>query len=301
MTLPPPPPPTPATPGPDAGAGPDTCFRHPKRDAGRRCTRCGRPACSECLVQASVGSHCVECAKAARPSVATRARFWNARQPAMVSMVLIAINVAIFVFGAVRDPQSLGGRATATHIDLALIERGLAGNELVGVAEGEWYRLITSGFLHFGIIHVAFNMYLLYVLGQMLEPSIGRVKFLLVYVAALLGGSAGALLLSPNSLTAGASGAVFGLMGLAFVGSYLHGANPLQTQIGTLLMMNLFITFLWSSRISVGGHLGGAIAGAVCALTVMAPSWKRVPNWAGYALPIVVGLAAIGVSVVTVG
>ncbi len=252
-------------------------------------------------MQAAVGSHCVECAKAARPDLATRARFWNARQPAMVTVVLIAINVAIFVLGAVRDPESIGGRVTVTHVDLALIERGFDGTQLVGVGEGEWYRLLTSGFLHFGIIHIGFNMYLLYLLGQMLEPSIGRVRFLLAYVAALLGGSAGALLLSPDSLTAGASGAVFGLMGMAFVGAYLHGTNPLQTSIGTLLMLNLFITFLWSSRISVGGHLGGAVAGAICALTVMAPSWKRVPAWATYALPVAVAAASIGVSVTVAG
>ena len=302
MSLPPPPPPTSAGSNPAASAGPDVCYRHPNREAGRRCTRCGRPACGECLVQATVGSHCVECAKAARPDIATRARFWNARQPAMVTMVLIGINLAIFLFGAIRDPDSLGGRVTVTHVDLALIESGFDGSQFVGVGEGEWYRLITSGFLHFGIIHIAFNMYLLYLLGQMLEPSIGRVRFLLSYMAALLGGSAGALLLSPDSLTAGASGAVFGLMGLAFVGAYLHGTNPLQTSIGTLLMMNLFITFLWSGRISVGGHLGGAVAGAICALTVMAPHWKRVPAWATYALPVAVGTASIAISLaVTAG
>lgn len=289
MTLPPPPPPTPADPGPAAGPEGDVCYRHPDREAGRRCTRCGRPACGECLVQATVGSHCIECAKATRPTIATRARFWNARQPIMVTLVLIALNVAVFVFGAVVDIESVSGRATTVHRDLALYEPFLAVN-------GEWYRLVTSGFLHFGIIHIGFNMYLLYLLGQMLEPSIGRVKFLLVYLAGLLGGSAGALLLSPDALTAGASGAVFGLMGLAFVGSYLHGANPLQTSIGTLLVMNLFITFLWSNRISVGGHLGGTLAGAVCAFAVMAPSWKRVPSWLGYAVPIAVAATAIGVS-----
>lgn len=296
MSLPPPPPPSPASPGPDAG--PDACFRHPKRDAGRRCTRCGRPACSECLVQASVGSHCVECAKAARPSVATRARFWNARQPAMVSVVLIAINVAIFILGVALDPESIGGRITDLHIDFALIESDR--NGVIGVAQGEWYRLITSGFLHYGIIHVAFNMYLLFVLGQMLEPSIGRVRFLLVYVASLLGGSAGALLVSPGALSAGASGAVFGLMALAFVGTYLHGGNPFQTQIGTLLVLNLVITFLWSN-ISVGGHLGGAAAGAICALTVMAPNWKRPPRWSTYALPIGIAVVSLGIAIAAVG
>ncbi len=284
MSLPPPPPPI-AT---DSGAA--VCYRHPKRETGRRCTRCGRPACSDCLVQAAVGSHCLDCAKAARPDVRTRARFWNARQPAMVTMAIITVNLAVFVYAAIRDPASIAGSVTQVHIDLAL-------NEQLVSLNGEWYRLITSGFLHYGIIHLAFNMYLLYLLGQMLEPTLGRVRFSLVYVASLIGGSAGVLLLEPNALTAGASGAVFGLMGLAFVGSYLHGANPLNTSIGTLLMINLFLTFMLRDRISVGGHLGGAAAGALCALVVMAPRHKGVPVWATYVFPLVVISIGIVISV----
>lgn len=284
MTLPPPPPPAASSTSTTAA----TCYRHPDREAGRSCTRCGRPACTECLVQATVGSHCVDCAKAARPDVRTRARFWNAKQPALVTIVLIAINLAVFAYGAVLDPETLGGRITRVHADLALWEPALAA--------GEWYRLVTSGFVHYGIIHLAFNMYLLYMLGQMLEPSIGRVRFGLVYLAGLLGGSAGAILLSSErSVTAGASGAVFGLLALAFVGYYLHGRDPLSTSIGTLLMLNLFITFLWRNQISVGGHLGGAAAGALCALAVMAPAHKGVPTWASYAVP--AGVAALSVTI----
>ncbi len=284
MSLPPPPP----------SAAPAVCYRHPDREAGRRCTRCGKPACVDCLVQASVGSHCLECAKAAKPDVKTRARFWSARQPAMVTMALISINVLLFLYTTIRDPQSLSGRLTQAHADLGLNEQFLQ-------FEGEWYRLVTSGFMHFGLIHIGFNMYLLYMLGQMLEPSLGRVKFLLVYVAGLLGGSAGSLLLDdPNAISAGASGAVFGLMSLAFVGYYLNGANPLNTSIGTLLVMNLVITFLFP-RISIGGHLGGAAAGALCALAVMAPRHRNLPNWAGYGAPVAVIALSVVVSVVSVG
>jgi membrane associated rhomboid family serine protease len=279
MSLPPPPPP----------AAPAKCYRHPDREAGRRCTRCGRPACASCLVQATVGSHCLECAKEAKPDARTKMTFWNARQPALVTTILIAINVAVFVYMVLRDPQAIGGSLTQAHVDLALWGPALE--------QGEWYRLVTSGFLHYGIIHIGFNMYLLYVLGQMLEPAIGRVRFALVYFAGLLGGSAGAVLLSPNSLTAGASGAVFGLLALAFVGYYLHGTNPMSTSIGSLLVLNLVLTFLWSNRISVGGHLGGAIAGAVCGFAVMAPKYKGVPVWATYVVPIVVMAASIGLAV----
>lgn len=283
MTLPPPPPPTDAA----------VCYRHANRPAGRRCTRCGKFACGDCLVQASVGSHCVDCAKAAQPDVRTRARFWSARQPAMVTMTLIAVNVAFFLYTAIRDPQSLSGSLTEAHVQLGLNEQFLRFGD-------EWYRLVTSGFMHFGLIHIGFNMYLLYILGQMLEPSLGRVKFLLVYFAGLLGGSAGSLLLdSPNAIAAGASGAVFALMGLAFVGYYLNGANPLNTAIGSLLMINLVITFLFP-RISIGGHIGGAVAGAVMALVVMAPRRRGYPPWASYATPIAVGALSVAIAVLSV-
>lgn len=258
-------------------------------------------------MQATVGSHCLECAKAARPDVRTRARFWSARQPAMVTMGLIALNILVFVYVTVRDPQSLGGRLTIGHAELGLHRGALGDGLIVGLSDGsryttdggDWYRLITSGFLHFGIIHIAFNMYLLYLLGQMLEPAIGRVKFLLVYLAGLLGGSAGSLLVDGNALAGGASGAVFGLMGLAFVGYYLHGANPVTTSIGTLLLMNLFITFAFP-RISIGGHLGGAVAGALCALAVMAPRHRQVPNWAGYLTPILISSLSVAIAAATV-
>ncbi len=227
----------------------------------------------------------------------------------MVTLVLIAINLLVFVYVTVRDPQSLAGnRVTIGHAQLGLNEFALGdgfppisfNGNVYSSDGGDWYRLVTAGFLHFGVVHIAFNMYLLFMLGQMLEPSLGRVKFLLVYMAALLGGSAGSLLLDGGGFAGGASGAVFGLMGLAFVGYYLHGANPLNTSIGTLLMLNLFITFAFPG-ISVGGHLGGAAAGALCALTMMAPRWKPVPEWAAYATPVVIGVLSVLISVWAVG
>jgi membrane associated rhomboid family serine protease len=276
------------------------CYRHPDRDVGRRCTRCGKPACSECLVQASVGSHCLDCAKASRPDARTRARHWNARQPAMVTMTLIAVNILVFVYVAVRAPIALAGREiTIGHAQLGLTRTALGDGFAARLSDGsiylsdggEWWRLVTAGFLHFGIIHLGFNMYLLYVLGQMLEPSIGRVRFALVYLAALVAGSAGSVLLD-EGLAGGASGAVFGLMGLAAVGYWLHGANPLNTSIGGLLMLNLFVTFFFPG-ISIGGHLGGAVAGALCGFAVMAPGWKGVPRWATYAAPVAVAALSV--------
>lgn len=303
MSLPPPPPSQDA----HGQTGALVCYRHPNREAGRRCTRCGKPACADCLVQATIGSHCLDCAKAARPDMRTRARFWNARQPVMATMTIIVLNVAVFVYLTVRDPASLSGRGvTLGQAQLGLFREALEGRPiLVGVFDGQqyvsqgddWYRLLTSGFVHFGIVHILFNMYLLYMLGQMLEPALGRIRFLLVYLAGLLGGSAGVVLLNQGAVAGGASGAVFGLMGLAFVGYYLNGANPLNTSIGSLLLMNLFITFLFP-RISIGGHLGGAAAGALCALAVMAPRHKRLPTWSTFAAPL--GVAALSVVVAAI-
>jgi membrane associated rhomboid family serine protease len=285
-----------------------TCYRHPGREAGRRCTRCGKPACAECLVQATVGSNCVDCMKAARPDVKTRAKYWNARQPSIVTMIIIGLNVLVFIYCAIREPASIGDGGGPGQAELGLYGTALK-NVAFGISLGDgapyighgpdWYRLVTSGFTHAGIFHIGLNMYLLYQLGNMLEPAIGRVRFALTYLASLLGGSAVVLLLSPNSVTVGASGAVFGLMGVAAIGYWLRGVNPLSTQIGSLLMLNLFLTFMFRSSISVGGHIGGLVAGALCGLAVVAPAHKRRPEWMTYAAPIAVALLAVAVSIAT--
>jgi membrane associated rhomboid family serine protease len=215
----------------------------------------------------------------------------------------------VFVYTTIRDPRSIGGRSvTFGQVQLGLFESALQNvrfavplaNGTTYVVDGpDWYRLVTAGFVHFGIIHVAFNMYLLYQLGNMLEPAIGRVRFLLAYMASLLGGSAASLLIDGAGVAGGASGAVFGLMGVAAVGYWLRGVNPLSTQIGSLLMMNLFITFVFPG-ISIGGHIGGLVAGAVCGLAVVAPAHQRRPLWLTYAAPVAVALFAIALSVATV-
>ena len=140
-------------------------------------------------------------------------------------------------------------------------------------------------------------MFLLFQLGQMLEPSLGRVRFALLYFAAMLGGSAGALLLQPDGLHGGASGAVFGLLGAAAVMMFRRGINPLSTGVGTLIVLNLFITFTIGG-ISIGGHIGGLVAGAAAGFLMAAPRHARQPQWLTYVAPIAVALVAIAVSVV---
>ena len=223
----------------------------------------------------------------------TRARYWNARQPTLVTYALIAINLAVFVWIGIQDPDSLSRTGfSADQRDLALSEYDLA-------VRHEWYRLVSSGFLHFGFLHIALNMLLLFQLGQLLEPELGRVRFALLYFAALLGGSAGVMLLNQNftELHGGASGAVFGLMGASAVVLFQRGINPLTTGLGMTLILNLLITFSIPG-ISIGGHLGGIAAGALAAWFIAPSKPRRLPEWVTYAAPVAVGVAAVVISYV---
>ncbi|HBU74739.1 MAG TPA: rhomboid family intramembrane serine protease [Acidimicrobiaceae bacterium] len=270
------------------------CLRHPNRSTGRQCTRCGSPACSECLVRGSIGSLCVACRKASTPSATTRMRYWQASQGVLIAKILIGLNLAVFAATAAIDSRALNGSLTQLQIDLGL------NSSLVAQGPAEWYRIVSSGFIHFGLLHFGFNMYLLYQLGGMLEVALGRVQMLLLYVACLAGGSFGALLLQPDGLHGGASGAVFGLMGVTAMAYQQRGINPMRTQIGTLLLLNLAITFLVPG-ISIGGHLGGAATGALSALVVTAPRQTAVRKERQLLLLVAIFLAAAAGCIVIVG
>lgn len=202
---------------------------------------------------ASVGFHCPECARAGRQTVHTAASLRHTNQP-IVTVALIAINAIAFL--AIRPN-------TSAFYDGALIGGGyLTPVQLIGVDFGEWWRLITGGFLHANLMHVGFNMYLLYMLGTQLEPFLGRVRFGVLYATSLLAGSLGVMALAPDELTVGASGAVFGLMGAMLLAQRAVGIDPWRSGIGGLVMLNLLITFL-IPNISIGGHLGGFLGGAL--------------------------------------
>ena len=223
-------------------------------------------------------------------------------------MTLIGINVAIFVAVLLftRDPGALSGSVTDAHLRFGLSREVLAqqigwqSSEGIFITEPDgWYRLVTSGFMHFGLIHLAFNMYFLYALGRLLEPAMGRVQYLLLYMASLLGGSLGVIVIGGAGITAGASGAVFGLLAAATIGLWRRGVNPFTTGIGTTLILNLFITFAIPG-ISIGGHVGGMIAGSICGLVMLAPPHKSFPRWASYATPVAVGAFSVIASVMIV-
>ena len=196
-----------------------TCYRHPDRRAGVTCQRCDRPICPECMTQASVGFHCPECSKRGKQRVYTARTIMGGSRP-IVTQALIGINVAVFVLGLGRGSGDLFSGSNSLINDYGLLGSAFIRHTdgtiaPIGVAQGEWYRLVTGGFLHAGLLHVGLNMFALWILGSQLEAAVGRLRFGVIYGAALLSGSLGVMILSPHEPTVGASGAIFGLLGLA--------------------------------------------------------------------------------------
>ncbi|MEI7548206.1 MAG: rhomboid family intramembrane serine protease [Actinomycetota bacterium] len=255
-------------------------------------------------MQAQVGSHCLDCAKAARPDVKTRVHLASSRVLTPVTYAIIGINVAVFLWMGASDSATFAGDITKAHGDLGLSKAILQGHsgwdQYHPYAAHQWYRLITSGFIHFGLFHIAMNMLLLYQLGQLLERALGGVRFTMLYVAGLLAGSLGVLLVDGGALTGGASGAVFALMAGAAVGLHRRGVNVFSTGIGMTLILNIVLTF--SIRgISIGGHLGGMVGGAICGWLMLAPSWKPVPKWVTFVAPAAVMVLSFVGAIAVVG
>jgi membrane associated rhomboid family serine protease len=206
-----------------------------------------------------VGMRCPECAKQ-RTKVSRGTSAYGFGGAPRATFALIAVNVVAFLI-------TLGGGGAATGASGSIInDLGLFGP---AVADGEWYRIVTGGFLHAGLFHIGFNMFALYILGTMLEPAIGTPRFVAVYAVSLLAGSFGALLVEPDALTVGASGGVFGLFGLAFLVARGRGLDQVAAQLGVLILINLFFTFS-IGNISVGGHLGGLAGGLLAGSLIVA-------------------------------
>ncbi len=255
-----------------------TCYRHPGRETNVSCSNCGRPICPDCMTPSPVGMRCPECSSE-RQQVYTRSDIGAGAggvagffREAPVTSSIMAVTVLVFLAQiATGFPVGLlstgGGWVT---------EHGLLFGPLI--AEGEWWRVVTPGFLHLGILHILLNMYLLYVLGRMLEPELGSLQMLAVYITSLIAGSLGALILEPNTPSAGASGAIFGLMGMALVIARSRQIREAVQQIGVLVLINLVITF-GASGISKGAHLGGLIGGALCGVILFELGERR--GWLG--------------------
>ena len=246
------------------------CHIHPDRETGRSCTRCGRPACPSCLVHAAVGAHCVSCVKAAQPTIKDRVRLTSRSDTLLISKALIVVNAAVFLL-------SLRGGNGQTGLSGSQSQADHWGLFAPYIKSGDWYRLITAGFVHAGAIHLAFNSLAIYRLGQALEGSIGRVRYLGIFLVSVLGGSVGALIASPNVFTVGASGGAFGLMGAGAWAMKMRGYKFNQTGFGQVIVMNLIITFAIPG-ISAGGHVGGLLGGVAAAAIVLPPGRRPHPT-----------------------
>jgi membrane associated rhomboid family serine protease len=236
-----------------------------------------------------VGMRCPECARQ-RTRVTTAQSFIRGAAP-VVTYALVAINVAVEV-AQLATGGTLGG-AGGTLVEHGALSRATVNN-------GEVWRLVTSGFLHAGLLHLLFNMLSLYIVGGILEPAVGRVRFAVIYFVSLLAGSFGALVAQPHGLTLGASGAVFGVMGAAAVVLRSRGIDVMQSGLGIWIILNLVLSF--RPGISIGGHIGGLIGGAVLAyLMVEAPRRVRMPAFAPWLLSAVLCGAAVAGSIAISG
>jgi membrane associated rhomboid family serine protease len=199
-----------------------------------------------------VGMRCPECAR-------DRTRVKTVRSgpsAPVVTQALIVINVLVFI-AETASGASLGGGGPAGQVYL----KGALFGPLI-VHQHEYWRIVTSGFLHDGLLHIAFNMFFLYIMGSILEPAIGSLNFAAVYFASLIAGSFGALLFQPNVPTVGASGACFGVLGALIVVAYYRHIPIWQSGLGVTLLINVVFS-LTISNISIGGHLGGLVGGAI--------------------------------------
>ena len=247
-------------PGDAPAAAPPTCYRHHDRETYVRCTRCDRPICPDCMHSAAVGFQCPECVGEGRRTAVTPRTTLGGRVGAhagLVTRVLIAANVLVFLL-------ELGRRE--------LVDR--YGMLPVAVADGEYYRLLTAAFLHGGVLHIAFNMMALYIVGTQLEALFGASRYLAIYLVSALGGSTFAYLLAPTfTRSVGASGAIFGLFGALFVVARRFSFDT--SAIAGVILVNLAITFLLPT-IEWRAHVGGLVTGAVVAAALAyAPRRQR--------------------------
>jgi membrane associated rhomboid family serine protease len=298
-----------------------TCYRHPGRESYIRCQRCDRTICPDCMRDAAVGFQCPSCvAEGAKATRQARTPYGGARSgnPALTSMVLIGANVLVFLsllgsggsasrlidrialmLGNRCDPVGQGGYFPQVTTEGSCVA-DVGGTWVTGVADGSYWQLVTSMFTHVEIWHIGFNMLALFILGPQLEVLLGRARFLALYLLSGLVGSAAVYWLSaPDSLTIGASGAIFGLMGALLVVA-VKVKGDVQSLL-TLVAINLVITVLGSSFISWQGHLGGFVGGVVIGAVLVYSPRRRRTTWqvAGLTVVGLLTLAAIALRTVT--
>lgn len=285
-----------------------TCYRHPSRETYVRCTRCDRAICPECMREASVGHQCPECvAEGRRTQRPARTVFGGgaAGRLGYVTTTLIGVNVVVMLLSILSDQGGdsvvggrgfgglLGGTTPLTDWGAVLGHAAfVAGGPAHGVAAGEFYRLFTAMFLHYGVIHLLMNMWALWVLGRTLEATLGPLRFLALYLIAGLGGNVAAYLFTAQNVpTAGASTAIFGLFAALFIIMRRLGRDT--SSVVPILVINLIFTFT-IPNISIAGHLGGLVVGGLMALVLAyAPRSRRTQVQAAGGVVILLALVGL--------
>ncbi|MFF3288634.1 rhomboid family intramembrane serine protease [Streptomyces sp. NPDC003023] len=262
--------------GPKDTHGLPSCYRHPGRETGISCTRCERPICTDCMVDASVGFQCPDCVRtgsgtghapgANRPRTIAGGAVTS--DPVLITKILMGLNLAVFAVGA-----GLGDRFV-DQLELIGYAYNPTLGEVVGVADGGWYRLLTATFLHQEVTHFLFNMLALWFLGRAVEPELGRSRYLALYLLSGLGGSTLAYVIAaPNQPSLGASGAIFGLLGAVAV--LARRSNLDMRPISVMVVLMLVVTFT-REGISWEGHVGGLVTGVLVAIGMLyAPRGPR--------------------------
>lgn len=255
------------------------CYRHPSRETGVSCSNCGRPICPDCMTPTSVGMRCPECA-----SDRTKVHRMPRRAPGATSFsdallhdprtwsmthILIFINVVVFLW-ELGTGVSLSG---SNDHGWVLTHGWLAGPYLTDGYHQYW-RLLTSGFIHESILHIGMNMLSLWFVGRSLEPAIGKTYFAAVYFTSLLAGSFGVLLFTPDSPALGASGAIFGIFGALIMLAHSRRIPLWQSGMLPMLIFNLVFT-LTVPGVSIGAHVGGLVAGCITGKIVVEYGEKR--------------------------
>jgi membrane associated rhomboid family serine protease len=261
------------------------CYRHPDRQSYVLCQRCGRTICPQCQTQAAVGVHCPECVREARASAPrTQPAFVTALRSSRTPVVTYAIMaLCVLVFATEFLPGGWGYQTFAFRGDFTLTEP---------------WRLLTYAFVHSTappFLHIVFNLFSLWVLGRIMEPLVGRWRFIGLYLLSALGGSVAVLLLAPTQAVVGASGAIFGLFGALFVIQRRLGGN--STQLLIVLGLNLVVGFIPGFNISWQGHVGGLVVGAVVGL-IYFMTRRQTDRWKQIILCLVVAVALIAIAIV---
>ncbi len=256
-----------------------TCYRHPDRETYIRCTRCDRPICPECMTSAAVGFQCPECVRAGSTGTREVRTVLGGPVPSRPTVTIAVFAVTCVVYAL----QYLGVIADAVE-RFAMWPAAIA-------YDGEFYRLLTAAFLHGSLLHIGFNMLVLWSIGPTLERILGHSRFLVLYLVAALGGSVASYVFSaPMTLSVGASGAIFGLMGALVVAGKRLGYDI--TQVLVLLGINVVIGFV-VPNIDWRAHLGGMVTGAlVAAVLAYAPKANRV-LWQWLGVLAVLGLLGV--------